>query len=95
MVDDLKINRIATSVAEANLTSGLFSSVKIYPTTDSQGYPALRITIVVTPGSTDAISGEAALNTLSQIQRNLLEVGEDRVPIVEYATEAELTETSD
>jgi hypothetical protein len=95
MVDELKIRNIATTAATANLSSGAVSSVKTDLAIDSEGDPALRITIVITPGSVDRISGESALATLRQIQGGLQEAGEERFPIVEYATEEELSEVGD
>jgi hypothetical protein len=89
------LRNIATTVATANLGSSSVSVVNIAPTTDSAGDAALRVTIVFTPGSTDAISGDAALNTLVQLQHALQNEGEDRFPIVEYATEDELKAGAD
>jgi hypothetical protein len=95
MVDELRIRNIATTAATANLSSGAVSSVKTDLAIDSEGDPALRITIVIAPGAAERISGEAALATLQQIQKNLWDAGEERFPIVEYATEEELSEAID
>lgn len=76
-------------VASANLASDSIVSVNNSPTVDSVGDPALRIRITVTPVSTAAISGDAALRTLHEVHRLLQEQGEDRFPIIEYATPAE------
>jgi hypothetical protein len=94
MVDDDKIRQIAQQVATANLPSGSVSSVIIGPSAfTSEGRDALRITIVLTPGSTDKIQGDAVLNTLVQTQQKLEQEGEERFPIVEYATKKELEES--
>jgi hypothetical protein len=89
------LQNIATTVATANLGGGSVSMVNIVPTTDSAGDAALRITIVLTPGSTESISGDAALNTLVQLQQALQKKGEDRFPIVEYTTEDEQKASAD
>ena len=89
------LKNIATGVATANLGRGSVSTVNITPTTNSVGDPALRVTIVLTPASTESISGEAALNNLVQLQQELQKEGEDRFPIVEYATEDELAAGAD
>lgn len=60
------------------------------PTTDSLGRDALKITVVITPGATGRIDGGAVLDALAKVQERLREMGEDRIPIIEYATEAEL-----
>jgi len=65
------------------------------PTVDSEGRDALRITIVIESGAAARIKGDAALDTLVQIQDRLREAGEERFPIVEYATKEELEESGD
>jgi hypothetical protein len=64
---------------------------------DSEGRDALKITIVLMPGSTASIESkaEAVLDTLVQIKNRLQEEGEERFPIVEYATQEELDESGD
>jgi hypothetical protein len=84
------IDSIAKQVASANLSSDSVVNVVSEPIIDSEGDAALKITIVLTPGSTDSISGDAALNTLFQMQQRLQAAGENRFAIVEYATEDEL-----
>jgi hypothetical protein len=90
-----KVRNIATEVATANLTSQVISSVLAESTTDSVGHDALKITVVLTPNSSDHIQGKAALTTLAQIRSRLQAEGEERFPIIEYATEAELSERGD
>jgi outer membrane protein assembly factor BamA len=92
MLDRRKIDQIAREVATANLTSANVSSVASSTTTDSEGHDALRITIVIKPGAEAKIKGDAALDTLVQIKDRLRKAGEERLPIVEYATRKELAE---
>jgi hypothetical protein len=89
MLNERDINIIVQKVASANLASDSIVSIKNSPTVDSVGDPALRITITVTPVSTAAISGDAALKTLHEVHRRLQKRGEDRFPIIEYDTPAE------
>ena len=93
MLGKNQIFTIAREVVTANLTSSRVSNVVTEPTIDSEGREALRITIVIKPGAVARISGDAALDTLVQIQDRLREAGEERFPIVEYATEEELEES--
>lgn len=95
MLENPEIERIVKSTATANLSSSSVISVRSIPYIDSEGQQALRIIIVLTPSSTSSIQGEAALNTLVQIQERLLHAGESRFPLVEYATEAELAQSGD
>jgi len=90
MLDEKKIQEIAREVATANLASANISSVSSSTAVDSEGHDALRITIVITPGAETKITGDAALDTLVGIKESLRRAGEERLPIVEYATKEEL-----
>jgi hypothetical protein len=93
MLDEKIIHQIAHEVATANLTSANVSSIASSTAIDSEGHEALRITIVIKPGAETKIKGDAALDTLVQIQDRLRKAGEERFPIVEYATKKELAES--
>jgi hypothetical protein len=93
MLDEKKIRQIAHEVATANLTSANVSSIASSTAIDSEGHEALRITIVIKPGAETKIKGDATLDTLVQIQDRLRKAGEERFPIIEYATEKELSES--
>jgi 2-methylisocitrate lyase-like PEP mutase family enzyme len=95
MLDEKRIRQIAQEVATANLSSANFTSIGSSTAVDSEGHEALRITIVIKPGAASKIDGDAALDTLVQIQDRLRKEGEERFPIVEYATAEELSESSD
>lgn len=60
------------------------------PTIDSQGREALKITVVITPRATQKLKEGAVLDALVRLQQQLSEMKDDRIPIVEYVTEAEL-----
>lgn len=94
MLDEKKIDEIAQKVASANLASNV-TSVSSSPTIDSLGQDALRITIVIKPGAETKISGDAALDTLVGIRDQLRRAGEERLPIVDYATKEELEASGD
>jgi hypothetical protein len=95
MLDNKRIDQIATEVATANLTPQNFTSVQSSSTTDSTGEEALQIRIIIPPGAALRIEGHAPLVTLVQIQDRLREAGENRFPIIEYSTQQELTESGD
>jgi hypothetical protein len=95
MIQNTQIERIAKEVASANLSPQVVQRVISVPIVDSQGSDALRITIVIAPNSVDRISGDAALDTLAQIQSGLENAGEGRFAVVDYATEAELADVGD
>jgi hypothetical protein len=60
------------------------------PTTDSRGQEALKVTVVIAPEATEKLKSGAVLDALVGLQKRLHEMGEDRIPIVDYVTEAEL-----
>jgi hypothetical protein len=90
MLKEPDIDAIVRNVARTILPSESFLSSANSPAVDSAGDPTLRIRITVTPESTAAISGGAALRTLHEIRRKLQECGEDRFPIIEYTTPREI-----
>jgi hypothetical protein len=94
-LDQDSVRQIATRVATANLSIQNFTSVISSTAVDSQGQEALRIVIVIPPGAQSRIQGSTALNTLVEIQDSLRRAGEERFPIIEYATEKELAEGGD
>jgi hypothetical protein len=95
MLDTTKVIQIARAAATTHLSSSVFSNIFTEPATDSEGHDALRITIVIEPGVAARLEGDAVLNTLLEIQDKLREAGEERFPIIEYATEAELQDSGD
>jgi len=95
MLENKEIIQIAKRIATANLSSQNFTSIASSTGVDSAGQEALRITITIPPGAESKITGDAALNTLVQMQDSLREAGEDRFPIIEYATTKELAESGD
>jgi hypothetical protein len=92
MLDNTEVNLIVRTAATANLGSATFSDVISEPTADLDGRDALKITIVLEPEVVGTIEGDAALNTLVEILGNLQKAGDERFPIIEYATEQELLE---
>jgi hypothetical protein len=95
MLHEKRILEIAQEVASAKLTSANVSSVSSSAAIDSEGHEALRITIVIKPGSESRIKGDATLDTLVGIQDRLRSEGEERFAIVEYATKRELSAGGD
>jgi hypothetical protein len=81
---------LATNLGAANV-----DHVESEPTIDSEGQEALRITIVIPKGAVGRLSGDAALDTLVNIQQGLRKAAEERFPIVEYATQEELDALDD
>jgi hypothetical protein len=90
-----KINEIVREVATTKLAPYASGRVISEPTTDSTGQDALRITIVIAPESAPKINGNAVLDSWVQIHDRLQAAGEERFPIIQYATEEELELSGD
>ena len=90
MLETARIAEIAGEAARALLAPPDLERVLTQPSTDSEGGEALRITLVLKPEAVRALSGDTALNLLVDIQQKLSRAGEERLPIVDYATEQEL-----
>ncbi len=50
----------------------------------------MRITIVIKSGIAAKLKDDAVLDTLVEIRRRLEQLGEERLPLIEYATNEEL-----
>lgn len=57
---------------------------------DSQGKAALRVTVVIAPGAIQRLPKGATINASARLRERLTEMRDERTPIIEYATEAEL-----
>ncbi len=94
MLDNDQIVAIATAVAKKQLGMKAVLRALSERASDSEGREALRVTIVIAPDVAKRLKGEAVLDTLTEISNRLLKEGEERFPIMEYATEAELNDAA-
>lgn len=86
MLEALELQKLAKDIVHKRLPSIHLDDVLTQPTTDSDGDAAVRITFVLTPETADEISGEDSLKLLVAIKEALFRKGDERFPIVEYAT---------
>ncbi len=89
MLELNEIDGIAREIAEKHLSALGVQKVVSEPAVDAQGDEALRITITIHSGEKIAQSGDALLDTLSEIMTRLEEKGDPRFPILDYAAEGE------
>jgi|SRR5919206_3792292 hypothetical protein len=95
MISQDQIIEAVRKVASAKLGQASFEAVLTEPASDSEGREAVRITIVVRPGWVTKLEGNDLLDTLVEIRRKLQKLGEERFPLVEYATKQELEQRGD
>lgn len=62
------------------------------PTVSSQGDDALKIVVVLAPDAAKKIPRSAVLEAALGVQKRLQAMQLDRMPLIEYATEAELAQ---
>lgn len=87
------IAEIVEQAVKETLSAAGVSEVWTEPTIDSEGADALRVVINLDPRGADAITGDAALDTLVQLQNRLHEAETALPIIVEYATKQEIEES--
>src|SRR6266478_1321868 len=95
MLQPADIEREAVEVAQKNLGAKHVVRAIVEPAVDLDGDDAWRITIVLEPDAVDSIDGDAVLDNLVEIHKRLRQHGDERLPIVEFATEEELRESDD
>ncbi len=95
MLDDQIVAEIAGDVVRSYGAGDKLERVIPTPTIDSQGLDAIRLTLVLKPAAAEGLTGREALDLLVGIQQGLYDKGEERLPIIEYATEQELAEGHD
>lgn len=90
MSEILDIERIAREVVTANTAPDSVQSVTASSSSGWTGEDTLRISIVVAPKAAAELQGEAPLKILVQLQDRLQQAGDDRFPIIDYATTDEI-----
>ena len=86
----LKTADIVTLTEQAARKWIAVERVLVEPMVDSQGDEALRVTLVLDPEAVDRITGDQALDVLVDIKRAVRAAGDERLPIIYYATEEDL-----
>jgi hypothetical protein len=79
-----EVGKIATRVAKESLGQERVKKAIGSATVDSLGRDALEIVIELTPGSSSAITGQAAATTVFNLNKGLQAAGEERFPIIRW-----------
>ncbi|HWB49042.1 MAG TPA: hypothetical protein VG651_08020 [Stellaceae bacterium] len=95
MLDYMEASQVAEKTARSAFGKKHVVRVFAEPGTDAEGHDALRITIVLTPDAVENLEGDALLKNLLDLREGLWQQGEERTPIVGYATEEELAQSGD
>jgi hypothetical protein len=95
MLDADQIAQIVTSAVDANAAPNSVRRVMTEPGEAFDGEDAVRITIVLTPEAVDQLKHGDPVDVLARIWDGLHDAGDNRFPILQYATEAELEDVGD
>jgi hypothetical protein len=95
MLNAPELQKLARKLVKERMPTVRLDDVVAENTTSSNGDPTLRITLVLTPESVDAITGEDALKLLVDINDGLQRQGDERFASIEYATADDLEDEED
>ena len=96
MLEIPRIAEIAQEVFRKTLGSMRVEDVQVEPRTDSLGNDALRVRVIISSSAVEELKhGEAVSTAHFELGQRLELAGEDRFPIVEYATREELAADGD
>ncbi len=90
MLTQAEVDQVVGKAAEEALKGVALARVYSEPALDSDGRDALLVTIVLGSGQLEHMNGDKALDAIVRIQHALLNSGEERFPIIDFATEEEL-----
>lgn len=95
MLDYGDVGKLVEKVAKPAL--GRENVVRVFtePGGDAEGMDGLRITIVMTPEAVEKIDGDTLLDNVLNVHEALERHGEERTPMIGYATGDELAEIGD
>ena len=86
MLEALQLQKLAREIVGKRMPGVQLDDVVAVPFTDGEGESALRITLVISPETVDAITGKDALKLLVDIKDALFREGEERFAFLEYTT---------
>lgn len=95
MLNTAVIDAIVEHAARNHLGSDNYVRSYTKPWVDSMGEEVVSVTLVISPGAAERIGGDRALDLLYDVQQTLARSGDDRFPLMEYATEQELLEEAE
>jgi len=95
MLDNARIAEIAREVGREKLPPRWFQDVIVEPAADSLGNDAVRLTMVIAAGAVKRLKGDDVIGLLVELRKRLDAAGEERVPLLGYATRDELAANVD
>lgn len=90
MLDDPQIQKLMKQIAAGVFPASELLEVHSEPALDAAGQDALRITLVLTDEAAKALTGKQIASLLTDLHDRLQTVGDDRFPLLHYATPSDL-----
>ena len=90
MLNDPQIQKLMKQVAAGVIPGSQLVEVRSEPAVDAEGKDALRITLVVSDEAASTLTGEQLASLLVDIHDCLLNEGDERFPLINYATPSDL-----
>lgn len=90
MLDDPQVQKLMRQVAAGIFPAQQLLEVHSEPAQDSEGYDALRITLVLAEEAVDTLTGDQLVSMLTDIHDCLLREGDERFPLLSYTTPADV-----
>lgn len=92
MLNDPQIQKLMKKVAAGIIPGNQLVEVRSEPAVDAEGKDAVRITLVVSDKAASTLTGEQLASLLVDIHDCLLSEGDERFPLIDYATPSDLDE---
>ncbi len=95
MLNDPEIQKLMKQVASGLIPGQQLLEVRTEPSVDSEGKDALRITLVVSDEAATTLTGDQLASLLVDVHDCLLREGDERFPLIYYATQSDLNGNED
>lgn len=95
MLEDRQIQTLMKQVAAGIIPAAQLLDVRTEPALDAEGKDALRITLVITDDVAQTLTGAQLGHLLLDVHDSLLKQGDERFPLISYATPTDSGEADD
>lgn len=95
MLEDRQIQALMKEVAAGVMPATQLLDVRTEPALDADGKDALRITVVISDDAARSLTGAQLANLLLDVHDGLLREGDERFPLISYATPTDNGEADD
>lgn len=92
MLDSGSLRDLVKSILVDRLPGVGLQQILTEQAIDSEGKDSLRITLVIPEEAVDTITGEQALDLITDVHKALAANGDDRLAVIGYATPADLAD---